>query len=113
MLPKLTSITNGRHDFIVGDMVRTLKTLHGVITGVSKSAMPKVDGGGDDMCFSGCGTWTSPIRRVGRRREYHDRMPYGMMLQSPCTTLDCQEAACSEVRSARLDQVAGDLLDSL
>ena len=41
---------------IVGDMARNLKTLHGVMTGVSKSAMPKVEGGGDDVCFGGCGT---------------------------------------------------------
>ena len=56
MFAKLTSMTNGWHDFIVGDMARTLKTLHGVMTGVSKSAMPKVEGGGDDMCFGGRGT---------------------------------------------------------
>ena len=48
-------MTKGRHDFVVGDKLRTLKTLHSVVTRMSKSPMPKVEGGGDDVCFGWCG----------------------------------------------------------
>jgi hypothetical protein len=41
----------GWHVFIIGDMVGRLETLHGVVAGVSKAAIPKVEGGSGDVGF--------------------------------------------------------------